>query len=73
MEYKLYRFNRPIIKVLMKFLFRVEIIGSENIIYISKNYRYRKYFLYIIALNIYSAKFYLFHFYEIAFVFSIFS
>ena len=31
MEYKLYRFNRPIIKVLMKFLFRIEIIGSENI------------------------------------------
>ncbi len=31
MEYKLYRFTRPIIKVLMKFLFHIEIIGSENI------------------------------------------
>ncbi len=31
MEYKLYRFNRPIIKFLMKTFYRVEIIGSENI------------------------------------------
>ena len=31
MEYKLYRFNRPIIKFLMKFLYHVEIIGKENI------------------------------------------
>ena len=31
MKYKLYRFNRPIIKFLMKFLFHIEIIGSENI------------------------------------------
>ena len=31
MEYKLYRFTRPIIKFLMKFLFHIETIGSENI------------------------------------------
>ncbi len=31
MKYRLYRFNRPIIKFLMKFLFHIEIIGSENI------------------------------------------
>ena len=31
MEYKLYRFNRPIIKFLMKLFYRVEIVGSENI------------------------------------------
>lgn len=31
MKYRLYRFLRPIITFLMKFLFRIEIIGSENI------------------------------------------
>ena len=31
MKYKLYRFTRPIIKFLMKFLFRIEIIGNESI------------------------------------------
>ena len=31
MEYKLYRFVRPIIKFLMKLLYRIEIVGSENI------------------------------------------
>lgn len=31
MKYRLYRFLRPIITFLMKFLFRIEIIGNENI------------------------------------------
>ena len=31
MEYKLYRFTRPIITFLMKLIFHIEIIGSENI------------------------------------------
>lgn len=31
MKYRLYRFLRPIITFLMKLLFRIEIIGSENI------------------------------------------
>ena len=31
MDYRLYRFNRPIIKFLMKVFFRIEIVGSENI------------------------------------------
>ena len=32
MEYKLYRILRPVIKFLMKFLFRIEIINQENIL-----------------------------------------
>ncbi len=32
MEYKLYRFSRPIITFLMHFIYRIEIIGKENII-----------------------------------------
>lgn len=31
MKYRLYRFNRPIIKFLMKFFYRAEIIGADNI------------------------------------------